>query len=1497
MNNIKKTTKNLFQFLKEFNKLKQKPQLTMKSYEEVVWFHNIPKEKECCSIINDINQTGFEKGATFMAFSSYPKNLNREILNTIDIKSEKWIEIKKPKRKPCPEPPEEINPWLKNSNLNQHNIEPQILSYILKDSAQETPQNNAEETEEQHDRILLEDCPEIKTAFENYLNQKWHPWSQEEKRLEPVLKVYNTFYKIYNKSQSQGEVFQTVLGLGLLHTKNQKEQEIKRHIITAPLSINFNSVTGTLTVGPGTDTVELALEMDMFRSSEQPKNCDQINKQLSSLSNDFWIKEEFYNNLKSWLNSYDANGQFSKDFENPPRDSITLTICPAIILRKRNNKEFLKFYNFVLNNIDKKETLESPCIKALINTETTHAQDKTSSSTKGTLNKKYYFPLPANEEQKKIIKKVENNNIVVVQGPPGTGKTHSIANLICHFLANGQKVLVTSQTDRALRVLKNKLPEKIKPLCIEILGKDQKSFQDLKTSFETINTEYQNKSMNEFLENIKKMDQKDNDLKGRLTTVHNDLMQFKTNETILYQNLFKFYTGTPAVIALQVKEQEEQHKWIKESFNLNTTKVKCPISNKEALNFLILIRRLRNTEDSVLEESVEFLNPIWTEQQFKSVIQQEKSTKQSINQYKSLKNTEEVANYMNLQLDTLSQVLKLMDTLYPKVKSLLNREEKWVKKALNDCLANRDREWRYLHNETEKVLNDNENIWTEADKIENIKIDSSIKPSDFYLKNLLNDFFKKYNLNDKINWRFFCSNPVRSLKKIKINGKSISSYADAQIFQKYIKAKKILKKLNNFWGHHGIEKIIIKTGNFKRNYHIFKDFCEPLNECLLTHDLLEKINPILSQNNIPKPHWTAESVKKEQEKMSLAYSKNTLNQIISNLNKFIASLEPYKNHQNQIAYKIILAVQNKNSEEYKKALDELNNFKNQQEDFSKLNQVKEKLNNEFYLKLKKDIDNPVWENRLKHFEEAWSWQQADFWLKEQTKEQHEMWLNQERQNLNKKQKENMEQLVGQKAWFSCLSQITDQDLSSLKGWMQAINKIGKGTGISATKHRRVAKKRMEECKMAVPAWIMPLYRVVENIKPDTKPFDIAIIDEASQTGPDGFLIHYLAKKIIVVGDKEQISPENPGVKEDDVEIQKKKWLPDIKYSDHIGREYSYYDYCDILFTGSHIQLREHFRCMPEIIQFSNLISYSGQPLIPLRQYGSARLDPLKHVFVPHASSKVGSGYQPQNKSEAQAIVDQIKKCIDDPAYKDKTFGIISLQGQTQVKMIEQALLQIDKSDLEKRAVQVGKPYDFQGDERDVIFLSMAVAKDWPISALTRDTFKRQYNVATSRAKDQLWLFHSIEKEDLKNPEDFRKKLLDYFLMDQKKVLSNWKGKDLQELYKQIKETKNKSHDNAPKPFDSWFEARVFYQIASRGYQVIPQYEVAGFRIDMVIVGSGRKLAVECDGDHFHPESKKGADQERQWQLERCGWTFHRIRGSAFYRNEEETLKKLWDKLQ
>jgi very-short-patch-repair endonuclease len=98
-------------------------------------------------------------------------------------------------------------------------------------------------------------------------------------------------------------------------------------------------------------------------------------------------------------------------------------------------------------------------------------------------------------------------------------------------------------------------------------------------------------------------------------------------------------------------------------------------------------------------------------------------------------------------------------------------------------------------------------------------------------------------------------------------------------------------------------------------------------------------------------------------------------------------------------------------------------------------------------------------------------------------------------------------------------------------------------------------------------------------------------------------------------------------------------------------------------------------------------------------------------------------------------------------------------------------------------------------------------------------------------------------------------------------------------------------------FDSLFEEEVFERLVRGGYRVTPQWEVGRFRIDLVVEGSRRKVAVECDGEKFHGPVVLQADMDRQAILERLGWTFVRIRGSAYFRNKDAAMRPLFERLE
>jgi hypothetical protein len=114
---------------------------------------------------------------------------------------------------------------------------------------------------------------------------------------------------------------------------------------------------------------------------------------------------------------------------------------------------------------------------------TTSIDDVRASDRQGGI-RQFFFPKPFNEEQIAIVERLESADVegVVVQGPPGTGKTHTIANIICHYLATGRRVLVTSKSEGALTVLRDQIPEGIRDLAISLLTSERQGLKQLEAT-------------------------------------------------------------------------------------------------------------------------------------------------------------------------------------------------------------------------------------------------------------------------------------------------------------------------------------------------------------------------------------------------------------------------------------------------------------------------------------------------------------------------------------------------------------------------------------------------------------------------------------------------------------------------------------------------------------------------------------------------------------------------------------------------------------------------------------------------------------------------------------------------------------------------------------------------------------------------------------------------------------------------------------------------------
>jgi superfamily I DNA and/or RNA helicase len=380
-----------------------------------------------------------------------------------------------------------------------------------------------------------------------------------------------------------------------------------------------------------------------------------------------------------------------------------------------------------------------------------------------------------------------------------------------------------------------------------------------------------------------------------------------------------------------------------------------------------------------------------------------------------------------------------------------------------------------------------------------------------------------------------------------------------------------------------------------------------------------------------------------------------------------------------------------------------------------------------------------------------------------------------------------------------------------------------------------------------------------------------IIDESSQSDLTALPALLRANKVLIVGDDKQVSPDGVGLEEEKIRNLMNRYLSTQVelYRAQMTPERSIYDLFKVVFAGSSTMLKEHFRCVGPIIEYSKREFYN-HALKPVRlAKASERLDPpLVDVFIEDGFKK-----EDANPGEARFIVDEVKRICADPLMAKRTIGVVSLLGDKQAfniwKMLEEEL---GPEEIKKHQIACGDARTFQGKEKSIMFLSM-VSVPGDVHAQTRDSTEQRFNVAASRAQDRMYLVRSVALDHLSPKDALRRSLIMHFSAPF--AQDEARNEDLRSLC------------------ESDFEREVYDLLTERGYRVVPQVKVGDYRIDLVVEGyNDTRLAIECDGDQYHGIEKWDDDMRRQRTLERVGWQFWRCFASVFVKNRKEVIEDL-----
>ncbi|MGZ9711216.1 AAA domain-containing protein [Glaciimonas sp. GNP009] len=1398
--------------------------------------------------------------------------------NQVDNGDDVWLRVPRLIEVNPPEPDVELVPWMSLSKSPSK--EPELRKeVIIKTSTKKDAQVIT---------LTLEEHPQIKEQFDWYAEQLWVPWALVEQERRKTIAVYAKLFSLQQHMSTEGAETPIELVWGIGHTTWKPEgkgKTIKHPLVTQLCDLTLNDRTYALEVRPR--DVEPRLELDCYADIDNggvPAVMGFWKADQAAAANSITPYDAitFERVLKNAVANLDANGQYiSPSNRHIPDANENLCVTDTWVFYARKRSEHILLQDIERLIAQLENNAEVPkVIRGFV--ERGSAEVKVperiifrglSSSSAAEGVRELYFPMPYNDEQVAIVQQLETGDGSVVQGPPGTGKTHTIANIISHYLAQGKRVLVTSKGEAALSVVQEKLPESIRPLCVALLSEDKAGMKQFEASIQQIATRVSSLQPSRVALEISNAQQQLDEMHRRLAAIDANIAEFAR------KHLSKFILHgkemNPPDLAHFVLDNEDNYCWLDDELDA---------ARHGSVPFAASEIAAAHIARVILKEDLVYLS-------VKLPVAEDFGSGADLSTlHNDLVRARQIESKVKSG-DTLPLVDATPET-FLKAENFVPFLEAYLKRKLEvDAYGNT---WApklakaYAAEQPDLVL------------VQLNELSSAIGDLEVRRKNLMKtpvelaanaEMHQEFNeaLTRLIQGKSAFALPFGKkdardvILGVTVSGVKPASEEAWQSVADTCQHRRDARQLVAGWNAVASEYDLPHVENGIQALRQLTDISEKighLKEFVLSY---ERILPVQAGEVFGKSfaRTSVQSVEEMLASLIQHLDKGRLSYAVLRVAGYLEKLEQ-KSGAVVTAMDAFLRHELGNAGrepeyirlEWTDKLAELRRVHGMRENLDIVARVAEGVEQAGAFR---------WANRMRiepalgevdtltpaNWLEAWFWRCSKTFLDSIDVHDELKKLHAQRHETERSLSKVYQELIAAKTWLGVYNNSPESTQQALQQYLNSIQSVGSGTGVRAIRHRRNAREAMTRAYSAVPCWVMPQWRVSESIPAELGLFDLVIVDESSQSDIWAFPVLLRGKKLLIVGDHKQVSPGAVGMAEEKIKELHHRFLSNQPHGSEMTPDKSIYDLARVVFAGNSTMLKEHFRCVPAIIEFSNREFYKNEirPLrIPSR---SQRLDPpLIDVYV-----KTGYRKGDINPPEADAIVDEIERIIADPTLTGRSLGVVTLHGTAQAAHIHDLVHQrISITDILERRIMVGTPPTFQGGERDIMLVSMVSAKgDRATSSAA--TFEQRYNVAASRARERMMLFRSVDEADMK-PEDLRSRLIRHFSSPFKQDAQQ--VRDLRELC------------------DSGFEREVYDILTIKGYRVKPQVRVGGYKIDFVVEGvEDRRLAIELDGDRFHGPGQWLDDMTRQRILERAGWTFWRCFASSFYMRKEEVLGDLF----
>ena len=1344
-------------------------------------------------------------------------------------------------------------------------------------------------------RIRLNDYqfrPEVEKQYTLYLQAVWKPWAEREQRRRRLSHLYVGLFTL--QQQLSGALTENQLelmwGMGIASLRrsggDRKGELVKSYpLISRPVDISFDSQTGAAEIRPR--NVDARLELDVFVSPDEPAAMEaekaaarfvadaddpvtpfdpQSYAPLVAIAREAIgsraeMKLEVENGWVLFARPRGANVA-GHDLERMRRLLIELGDTPlpgavaAIVTDPEDETRRAQLPAFRGYSATYRENLSSVAAEDL------------------------FFPKPFNDEQARVAQQLEVSDGVVVQGPPGTGKSHTIANIICHWLANGRRVLVTSMRDPALAVLRDQLPEPIRPLVIALLASEKEGVQQFERSIEKIANEVQDLNRDVLAQEIERLETTIDALQGKLARLDRDLTRWaKLN---LSRIDLQGQSIDPQDAAREVMQNVGRYEWIPDALGVGSQFTPQFDAGD--------IDRLRQAR-AQLGTDIEYVGcnlPLPSD--LPDAIQLVKAHDQLL-RFARL-NEQSRANDLpwpaNADAATLLEVRELAQAVQ-EIRTRLGQIHSAKLPWNQETVA------RIRRRDPREVFDAIDMLAGDIDEAAQLQAHFHSRPVHVPDAALVEEDFLRA-LDNLLHGRrafaltaFGKANARKLVQAVQVGGLPPVSQDDWQHVSDYVSMQRKRRELVSRWnaiapeiGFKSVLSVDAQGGlSVRAQFALYDEIRRVAHQQKVLAGKVAKVFP-------GWPHAAAIGEDPDAlEELAKALSYHLTRSSLSEVSGFVEAVrQKLEGASGRLIDAMRAFVTHRLGKPafdetalmtgWGELMDELKRLHALRAPLETVEDVARRIFRSGGVKLATLLaapDRAAGPNLLPDtFMRDWRLRRLATHISVIDSQSESKKLNEMRTGIERDLARLYEDLVVRRSWFNLAERVTPSVRAALQSYLNAIQRMGKGTGKRALRYRQDARYAAGEAYGAIPCWIMPHHRVSESLPAKLGSFDLVVIDESSQSDLSALPILLRAKKILVVGDDRQVSPQAIGMQEDRVQALMQRHLSEQVplYRAQLSPERSLYDLARVVFADTSVMLREHFRCVAPIIEYARRDFYNNE-IYPLRlPRASERIDPpLQDVFITN-----GRRDDSINEQEADFIVRDIVRRTQEPRLQHRSIGVVSLLGEEQALRIWERLLdQLGPELIRRHDITCGDARMFQGRERDIMYLTMVAAPNDVGAPLGRDTFAQRFNVAASRARDQMILVRSVDLEHLSEADRLRRGLIRHF------------AQPFGEQPTRVAATRELC--------ESELERNIYDWLNANGYRVMPQVRVGAYKVDMVVEGENdTRLAVECDGDRY-----EGAEQwmqaiRRQRALERTGWVFWRCFATSYLWRKQVVLEDL-----